>query len=176
MMEFDEVVRREAAGQVLVGVDRTFARRFYTGVPLRQIEERTGEGPYFEKMVIYLAFFGGPLALLASLFLSIWILGWWSALLIPVAVVVWIGFHANSARGAARIHFTSLILISCVLALVFSGGPNRERWGLALTYTTALWLSRLLYASATSFLRAFALRNRLAWEWIQEHLIVREVH
>ncbi len=175
MVEFDELVRGEAAGQLLIGVDRAFARRFYTDVSLREIETRTGEAPYVEKMVVYCAFVGGPLVLLASLAQSAWLLGWWSALFIPLAAAVWAGVYGNSARASARMRFISLILVSCAIGFALSAGSLRVGWGLALTYSAALWLARLLYVSATSFLRGFVLRNRRAWEWLEEHVVLKEV-
>ena len=37
----------------------------------------------------------------------------------------------------------------------------------------ALWASRLVYCAATSFLRAFVLRNQRALEFIREHIHVK---
>ena len=175
MMDFDELVRREAAGQVLLGVDRAFARRFYTDVPLREIEAKTGEAPYFEKAVVFLALVGGPITLFGSLILSTWALGWWSALFIPIAAVIWVGAHGDSARATARLRTISVIFAICGFGFTMSDGLARTRWGMALTFAAAVWLSRLLYASATSFLRGFVLRNRRAWEWLHEQLVVRQV-
>lgn len=174
MIDFDELVRREASGQVVVGVDRPFARRFYTDLPVREIEAQTGEAPYFEKMVVYAAFIGGPLLLLVSLAESIWVLGWWSALFIPLAVIVWAVVYVNSPKARAGMTAISLIVVVSAIGFGVSNG-SRPEWGLILTYVSALWLSLLLYVAATSFLRGFVLRNRRAYEWIQEHLIVREV-
>jgi hypothetical protein len=174
MVEFDDLVRREAAGELLIGVDRPFARRFYTDVSLREVEARTGEAPYFEKMIVYFAFVGGPLVLLASLAQSVWLLGWWSVLFIPIAVVVWVGVYGDSARAGARMTFISLLVVACAIGFAISPGSSRPGWGLAFTYSAGLWLARLLYVSATSFLRGFVLRNRRAWEWLQEHMVIRE--
>ena len=175
MMDFDELVRKEAAGQLLLGVDRAFARRFYTDVPLREIEAKTGEAPYFEKAVVFLAFLGGPFTLLGSLILSVWVLGWWSGLFIPLAMLVWFGNHGDSARATARLRVISGILAICGCGFMTSYGLARSRWGLAFTFVAALWLSRLLYVSATSFLRGFVLRNRRAWEWLHEQFVLRHV-
>ena len=175
MIDFDELVRQEEAGHLILGVDRAFARRFYTNVPLREIEARTGEGPYLEKTVIYSAFVGGPLLLLASLAQSLWVLGYWSALFIPVAAVVWVVVHADSVRARAAMTTVSLVVAATAIGFGVSHGSIRFSWALALTYAASLWLSRLLYVSATFFLRAFVLRNRGAWEWLQGQFVVREV-
>jgi hypothetical protein len=175
VIDFDDVVSREASGKLLIGVDRPFARGFYTDVPLREVEARTGEAPYFEKGVVYLAFVGGPLLLVVSLVRSAWVLGWWSALFVPLAAVVWAGVYGDSARATSRMRVISLILVVSGIGFGLSADSTRGNWGLALTYTAALWLSRLLYVSATSFMRAFVLRNRRAWEWLQEHMVLKEV-
>jgi hypothetical protein len=92
MTDHDQVVEQERAGKLLIGVDRAFARRFYTDVALKTIEERTGEAPYFEKLVVMGAFIGEHLALLGAAVLAVLVTGWWSILLIPAGLIGWFAF------------------------------------------------------------------------------------
>ena len=63
-MEYEEVKELEAKGRLLIGIDRPMARKFYTDISASKIAENTGEKPYFEKTIVWLAFLFGPLALI----------------------------------------------------------------------------------------------------------------
>lgn len=90
-VSFEEIVRLETNGQLLIGIDRAFARRFYTNLPLRTVEEHTDEAPYFEKAFVMGAFVGGPLALAASAIYAVFVISWWSVLIIPIGTLIWLG-------------------------------------------------------------------------------------
>lgn len=174
MLDFDDLVQREKDGSVLLGVDRTFARRFYTDVALKEIEAKTGQAPYFEKTVVYAAFVGAPILLFLTLVRALWVLGWWSALGIPVAMAIWIGFYSDSARATARLRLIAFEVAASGIAALFTDGSARAVWFLAFMFTSALWLSRLLYVSSTSFLRSTVLENRRAWEWLHQEFVIKE--
>jgi hypothetical protein len=173
-LDFEEVVRRERSGGLLVGVDRAFARRFYTNVPLRVVEEQTGEAPYLEKGLVLAAFVGGPVALLLSAAGAVFAVGWLGALVIPVGLLLWFGYYSTSSRGAARLTTISAVLIAAAVLTVIDWMPGRGIWGLVLLYSAALWLGRFVYSGSTGFLRAFVLRNPQAFTWLREHLTLRE--
>src|SRR5713101_596519 len=95
--EYQALISRVHSGSLLIGVDRSMARKFYTDVPLSRIAAETGETPYFEKMVVLGAFVGGPVSLLASFIMAVLAFRWWAALAIPVSIVVYIVFTAASS-------------------------------------------------------------------------------
>lgn len=170
-LEHDELVKQEAAGKLLIGVDRAFARKFYTEFPLKEIRKRTGEAPYFEKGVTFLCWSGSPSALLTTLVMSPFLLGWWSLLTIPLSILVWVGFSTNSSRGSAGLSFPTLILGSSIGS--WSTGLLAWRFSLVLfSLAIAVWLGRLLYVATTVFLRGFALRNHLAFELVQDGITI----
>jgi len=47
--EHKEIVKLEGQGRLALGIDRAFARKFYTDVPLATIAEKTGGTVYLEK-------------------------------------------------------------------------------------------------------------------------------
>jgi hypothetical protein len=69
-MNHKNLVELEEQGKILIGIDRSMARKFYTDIPLKKIEEETGEAPYFEKIIVWIAFLFGPISLLASIILG----------------------------------------------------------------------------------------------------------
>lgn len=170
--EHKELVRLEEEGKVCLGVDRVFARRFYTQTPLRLIEAEIGEAPHFEKMVVYTAFVGAPVLVLAMAGFSILYFGWWSLLIVPLAVLLWGWYQSLSCMGEVRFLWISLLLAAAVGVYV-SGVVSRRVSLVALLFVGALWMSRLLYISSTFFLRAVVVRNYKAFLWLRDQIIVR---
>jgi hypothetical protein len=170
MPDFDEVVRREADGSLLVGIHRSTARKFWTDVPIKDIEAHTGERPYAQKAIVYFAFVGGPVVLLASLIRAPWVLGWWAVLCIPLSLLIWVGFYAKSGIASGRLRAITVVLLAVATATASVPGTAKAAWQLALLYTTSLWLSRLLYVASTSFFRYLVLNNRRAWEWLSSSI------
>ncbi len=76
---FEQVLRRERTGELVIGVDWVVARKFYTDVPVGVVMEHTGEVTYIEKGLVLAAWFGSPVALLVSAVLTPFVIGWWSA-------------------------------------------------------------------------------------------------
>src|SRR3972149_6612780 len=95
--EYQALVARIQSGPLLIGVDRSMARKLYTDVSLSRIADETGEAPYFEKMVVLGAFVGGPLALLASFVMAVLAFRWWAALAIPASTIVYFVFAGASS-------------------------------------------------------------------------------
>jgi hypothetical protein len=167
------LVQREARGEVRVGVDRVLARRFYTDTPLPTILEQTGEKPYLEKGVVMTAFVAGPLFLIATLVLGIFVLRWWMILAGPAAVIGWALFYMNSPRGGARLAVISVLVLLAVALAVLDPLENRRLELLFVVYLIALWLTRFLYSASTAFLRRFVLRNARAYAWLKPDLVIR---
>jgi len=175
MSEFQDIVLREQTGQVVIGIDRTVARKVFTDVSVASFQENIGEVPYLEKTLVFGAFIAGPLALLASAVLAIVSVGWWSALLIPAGVLTWVGYYSASSRGGARMTFAHLAMLVAVGGIIMAGPAKRDVWVLALAYATALWLGRFAYSAATVLVRRLVIRNRRAFDWLRGSLTIREV-
>ena len=172
--EYQALVARIQSGSLLIGVDRSMARKLYTDVSLSRIADETGEAPYFEKMVVLGAFVGGPLALLASFVMAVLAFRWWAALAIPASTIVYFVF-----AGASSMHKQGMAGVSVLLALallsLYLGWFHSDYVGwYAALVAFALWNARLVYAAATHFIRAFVVRNRRAYEFLAPHIHLRE--
>lgn len=173
-VEHAQIVRDEAEGRLSLGIDRTVARKFFTETPLRSIQRTTGEAPYFEKLLAYVCFIGGPIALLVAGVLSVIYFGWWSIALVPVTVFAWVGFYGDSARaGSGLTGITSVLAV--VLALhVF----NPFSWRGTLFYVVvalSLWMSRCLYVASTIFLRALIVRSHRAFAMLSDTIVLKRL-
>ena len=172
--EYQALVARIQSNSLLIGVDRSMARKLYTDVSLSRIKAETGESPYFEKMVVLGAFVGGPVSLLASFAMAVLAFGWWAALAIPVSIVVYFVFAGASSMPKQGMAGVSVLLACALLGLYLEWFPSRYiAWNVVLVLF-ALWNARLVYSAATHFIRAFVVRNRRAYEFLAQDIHLRE--
>jgi hypothetical protein len=171
--EHRDIVAREADGELVIGIDRAFARRFFTDTPIRVVHENTGESPYFAKGIVMAAFLGSPLTLVVASALAIATVRWWAILVIPIGILAWILHGSASSLGRAGLTPTTLLLSGLVVAWLLNIGGYDTLWRLGSAYGVALWLDRFLYVAATILLRALVIRNARAFRWLQSHLILR---
>lgn len=170
--EHADIITQESQGKLRLGIDRPYARKFYTDVPLRLVEQETGEAPYFEKVVSYACFLGSPIALLLSSIVAIFTFGWWSVAVVPLSFVTWLLYAGRSAAGTSRLFGITLVLAAVLLFHVVQ--PDARRFtSFFLLFTLSLWLHRLLYVAATVFLRSFIIRNHRAFTFVYDHVVIR---
>ncbi len=173
--EHRELVEAENRGSILVGVDRVYARKLYTDVPIRRIEDLTGEAVYCEKAVVWISFLGTSAALLASCTFAVLAFRWWAILAIPVVVVIWFVYSSMSARSDAKIGLISLLLVAAIAIAGFTIADRLWTNLFLIGVLLSLWLNRLVYSASTIFLRGFVLRNFRAWHTFEDGLVVRAV-
>jgi len=173
--EHRELVEAENRGSALIGVDRVYARKLYTDIPLHRIEDLTGEAVYFEKGVIWACVLGSIGALLASCVFAVLAFGWWALIIIPGVVVSWLVYSSMSSRGDAKIGLISLLLIGVIAVACFA--VLNDLWAnvFLIGVLSSLWLNRLAYSASTLFLRVFVLRNVHAYNAFNEGLVIRVV-
>ncbi|UZD54952.1 hypothetical protein [Caldimonas aquatica] len=172
--EYQALVARIQSGSLLIGVDRSMARKLYTDVSLSRIEAETGEAPYFEKMVVLGAFVGAPVSLLASFVLAVLAFGWWAALAIPVSIVVYFVVAGASSMPKQGMTGVTVLLFLALLSVYLGWFPSEYIGWYAALFLFALWNARLVYVAATHFVRAFVIRNRRAYEFLAPHIHLRE--
>ena len=174
-VEHKELIELEQQGKVLIGVDRAMARKFYTDIPISIMEEETGETPYFEKMIVWLAFLIGPISLVASLVLAFFALSWWGVICVFLCPFVYFIYSSSSVKGDSRMVGITIffIVVTCVHFLGVFDVP----WitGFATVFLFSLWCVRLLYCSSTLLLRSFVIRNARAFQYLSEYLVIRHV-
>lgn len=170
--KYRELVEQVYAGNIIIGVDRPFARQLYTSVPMATIHDQTGESPYIEKTIVSLALYGAPVVLLVSFVIAGFAFHWWAIPIIPVAALFWFGYASLSVRGNAGIIRISYLLIAEIVLLFTNLITNKWIPGFFATYFFALWCSRFVYCSGTFFLRAFVLRNHRAFTSLADGLTI----
>jgi hypothetical protein len=170
--EHAQLIREQADGRLLFGIDRAFARRFFTDVPLRTIERATGEATYLEKLVVFGAFIAAPICLLIAGVFGVLYFRWWSILIVPVTIAVWLLFSGTSSMGGSRLFGISLVTLAGVALHVF--GSFDSRFTLFLLFVAAaFWLNRFMYLAATMFLRALIIRSHQAFSFLHDHITIK---
>jgi hypothetical protein len=172
--EYQAMVAKIQSGSLLIGIDRSIARKLYTDIPLSRIEVETGETPYFEKMVVLGAFVAGPASLLASFVMAFLAFGWWAALSIPVSIVVYFGFTGASSMPGQGMAGLSMLLALTLVGLYWDWFPSGYIAWYVMMVLFALWNARLVYVAATYFIRAFVVRNLRAYEFLASYIHLRE--
>jgi hypothetical protein len=170
--EHEQLVQEEADGQILFGIDRAFARRFFTDVPLSAIQRETGEATYFEKLVVFGAFLAAPVSLLVSAVFAVQYFRWWSILVVPASVALWFLFSGTSSMARSPLRIVSLVLIAAIAAVIF-GTFDARLSRFLLCVALAFWLNRFMYIAATVFLRALIIRSHQAFSFLHEHITIK---
>lgn len=173
-LDHKRLAQLESEGRILIGVDRTYARKLYTDVPISTIQRETGESPYFEKLVVWFAFLMSPIAILTSAVLAAYTFHWWAVLIVPVSILWWMGNKADSSRGNTHIWLLTLVMATAVSIHFLRLLPTPWMSGFLLVFVFSLWCDRLLYCASTMFLRLFVLRNQRALQAFGEGIIIRE--
>ena len=173
--EYQALLTRIFSGKVLVGIDRTIAREFWTEVPISHIKDKTGEAPYFQKLLVYGAQFCGQAALLGSFVFAVLVFSWWSVIPILLSILIYFRFVVSSGRPGGGMGGVSLLAGCALLGSYFGWFPSAYAAWYAVLVTAALWNARLIYYAAYHFMRAFVLRNRRAYEFLAEHIHLQEM-
>jgi len=173
-IEHDELVKLEEAGKILIGVDRTAARKLFTEVPLSKIQEMTGETPYFEKILVMFAYLMGPVALISSVVLAFMAFNWWGLIPLLLCPVVYSVYQGLSSRGDAGQSLITVFVVVASLIHFFGNFNVPLSTGFVAVFLFSLWCIRFVYTSATLMYKAFAIRNRKAFDFLSSGLVIKD--
>lgn len=174
-MNHKNLVELEEQGKIIIGMDRVMARKFYTDVSIRKIEEETGEAPYFEKIIVWFAFLFGPISLLASITLGFWFFNWWGIICLMFCPFIYLGYSSSSARGNSKIIGIGILLFISACTYFFKIFDAPQITGFTTIFVFSLWCVRFLYCSSTFLLRNFVIRNEKAYQYLLPYLKIRSI-
>ncbi len=173
--EHKDLVKLAETGKILIGVDRVAARKFFMDIPLSTIQEKTEETPYFAKTLVMSAFMLGPAALITSVTLAFIAYGWWGFIPLLLCPLVYLLYQGSSSAGGASLSLITVFVV--IVSLVHFLGIFNAPWstGFVAVFLFSLWCTRLVYSAATFMYRAFAVRNRKAFEFLSPGLSIKHV-
>jgi hypothetical protein len=171
--EYAQLVQSVHAHRARIEVDRVYAKKVYTSVPMDTMEQTIGEVPYFEKGIVCCALFASPVLLVGGIALGAFGLRWWTLIAAPIAVMLWFSNRVRSKGESAGMVIPTIVLVVAVAIGLF--GLIQSAWivGGLVSFLLALWCDRLIYVASTRFLRVQVLRNQRALEAYAEGIVIR---
>ena len=174
-MNHKDIIELENQGEILIGIDRTMARKFYTDIPISEIKLKTDEAPYLEKTIIWFSFLSAPIALIFSILLSFIALKWLGIIFLFAYPIFYFLYSSVSARGNSKLTGITIIVV-IFLIIHFAGFFDNSLITLLITiFLLSLWCIRILYCASTFFLRTFIIRNEKAFEYLKNYLVIKTV-
>lgn len=163
IVDYKELVERAERGEILIGVDTTVARRFFTDTRHSAIEESIGEALFVERFFVKTCFALSYVCLFAGMVICVFALKWFSLIAIPVTVVVSFVSVASACKGGQKIWgaFLPLIVFALLAYYLRHRGAFTVLWLVLLPLP--YFFARMTYYLATMFVRLLVLRNEKAF-------------
>ncbi|MDQ7839183.1 MAG: hypothetical protein RDU59_11915 [Thermodesulfobacteriota bacterium] len=164
-------VKQAERGEILIGIEPALARKFFTDTEHKAIQQEIGEALFIERFFVKAVWLLEFISLLAGVVASIFALGWYSAIAIPVMIVGVFILGGKASMGTQKIGGAVFLVIFCFfLAFYFrEKGPALFLWLVLLPMP--YFFARLTYKLATFFLRALSLRNEKVFNLLYDKAI-----
>src|SRR4030042_97674 len=118
---YQEFVKQAGRGEMLIGIDPAVARKFFTDTDHKVIQQEIGEPLFIERFFVKTVWLFEFISLFAGAIASIFALGWYSAIVIPLMILGFFILGGKASMGAQRIGVAvSLVIICFFLAYYFS--------------------------------------------------------
>lgn len=150
--QYDEILKRQDAGEILLYIDTASFRKFFTDINNAKVKELIGESLQMESYVIkFIMFILEPLSLLTTIVASVFLFKWFALLIIPVLVLLWGFLKGQASIGRQKIFFPLVLLVVGIIAALsyqeYGGWFKLLVIGLPATYFS----SKLLYYLSARF-------------------------
>lgn len=175
-MNFDQFKKDCESGTLLVGVSPAEARKFFIETSRFKVQNLLSENLFGQYAVVKVLYWTHWLSLFGSFLFLGFALQWWSLLAIPVAFIIHM-IRAGKASMGKQTPWTSFIfLIVCVIvAFLFLSGYIWWQFFIC-TFPLALFILKVMYISAISYMRDLIINNPKMYEMVIETglLIVKD--
>ena len=111
--QYLEIIRLFDEDKIIIGIDRSDARKFFTDLSLSRIQDLIGEKPYIEKATVMTAFIAAPVLLLIAIVQAFFTFGWWGLAALIIYPIIYLGYSADSCRGNVGNKWISLLWLLC---------------------------------------------------------------
>ena len=155
MPSFEEIVGLWQQGKLLIGVDRALARKFFMDVSISEVVENTGEAPYFEKMIIWLAFLAGYIGIITSIILGFFAFGWLGVVSLIFCPMFFFYYLSLSSTPKSKLTIITICLILSIGVNFFIDFNYLWIARFISVFLFSLWFARLLYCCSAIFFRNF---------------------
>lgn len=167
-----EILAMHNNGDVSIGVDRKLAPHFYTRFLSREFSAVADGAAAFEGFVVWLGMLLGHVALIASVVLSFFAVGWlgiFALMACPLLFGMYVS--ASVVRGAGLGGIT--VLLGIAIATYFWGNfANHFATLFVVVFLTSLWSIRFAYCAASFLLHCLVIRNERAFNFLLERSVI----
>lgn len=166
---FQEFVKRAEKGEILIGVEPSIARKFFSDTDHSVIKEEIGESLFTERFFVKTSWLLEFISLLAGIIASIFALKWYASIAIPVMLIASFALGGKASVGRQKIGGAVLLVVICVLLAYFfrDKGTSMILWLVLLPLP--YFFARLTYKLATIFLRLLSVRNEKAFNLLYDN-------
>lgn len=168
-----EIVAMNNNGEVLIGIDRTLAPRFYTRFLSSEFSAVADDAAAFEGFVVCLGMLLGHVGLIASVVLSFFAFGWLGILALMACPLLFGLYVSASVRSGAGLGGITVVL-GIAIATYF-GGHFANQWAMlfVVVFLTSLWGVRFAHCAASFLLHCLVLRNERAFNFLLERSVIQ---
>ena len=150
--QYDEILKKQDAGEILLYIDTASFRKFFTEIDNAKVRKLIGESLQMESYVIkFIMFVLKPLSLLTTVVASIFLFKWFALLIAPALIILWVFLKGQASIGKQKIFFPLILLIvGIIVAFSYQGYGIWFKLfviGLPATYFS----SKLLYYLSARF-------------------------
>ena len=116
-LQYQEILRLWDNGKIVMFIDTSAFRRFFTDSHVRNTSDLVGKSLVGEMLAIrFLMFLFEPVCVLLMLLVSVMSVGWWSLLILPIALFLWFFLKSQASIGKQRIVDAVLFLFAAIIA------------------------------------------------------------
>ena len=160
-------------GSASIDISRSIARRFYTMTPLTEIKSKTGQSALLAKLIVWTGLALTPALFTLSALLIVYYYGWWAAINIPLAGILWsiIAGFLNPTGSWVSVTVALVLFAAVAAANVVTPSLTLP----LLAWTASLWVNRMTYLVAAYFMTRLVVISPAAFELLAEHITVKNV-
>lgn len=164
--EYDALIAAASRGQAKIEIPKAVARRFFTHITEKSIQDVTGVSVMLRKIIIWLCITLSILSFIA--FMVTMVLQYGSSLasiLIPLGGIFWIIIFGLTSDQGNWWHGTIPVLLCVILHVL---GQNFSLPILLLFFS--LWIHRASYLLAEQWLQNLVTHSYAAFEALEDHI------
>lgn len=168
---YKEVVEKFADGKLLVGIDPATARKFFTDSSSRLLIEKTGEGLYIEKAIVWVCFVLDFVSLIFGIIFSLWAIKWYSIIAIPIMILAFFFLGAIASTGKNK---SSAAIIGMIIGIVLAYSFHDQGFSMIawlILVPLPYFFATLTYKLSTLFLRSAAINNEKLFRLLENKAI-----
>jgi hypothetical protein len=165
-MEYNEFVKKANNNEILIGIEPSVARKFFSDLDKFTSINLTNKSLSFERFLVKFFLIAEFLFAFSTCVISILSIKWYSFLYIPLFLIIWMFYRGKASLANQNI---SGVILFTLLMFLASFILFKDKWILfCLCINTSLpfLFARLLYKFSTIFLRNNVINHQKLYDML----------